>query len=79
MNADIALALVVAGLGLALYFTAVTYAIVQVVRTPDLATAERGLWIAAVLMVPVVALLVWYVLSPRPFGLRVRVGAPTFR
>ena len=77
MNADIALALVVAGLGLALYFTAVTYAIVQVVRTPDLSTVDRGIWTAAIVIVPVAAMLVWYVLGPHPFGLR--AGTPTFR
>ena len=77
MNADIALAVVVASLVLALYLSAVAYAIVQVVRTPDLSTTGRGLWVAAVLTVPVAAMLVWYVLGPRPLGLL--MGAPTLR
>lgn len=77
MNADIALVVVVAGLVLALYLAAVAYAIVQVVRTPDLSAVERALWAAAIVTVPVAAMLVWYVLGPRPFGLR--VGQPTFR
>ena len=79
MNPDVALAVAVAGLTLALYVAAVAYAILQVVRTPRLSTAGRGLWIAAVLTVPVAAMLVWYFLGPRPMGLRVSVDAPTFR
>lgn len=77
MNADIAVAVAVAGPILALYLAAIAYAIVQVVRTRDLSTVGKGIWIAAVLTVPVAAMLAWYFLGPRPLALRMRF--PTFQ
>jgi hypothetical protein len=45
--------------------------IVQVWRSPELNETERVVWILAMIFFPVIAVLVWFLAGPHPFGLRI--------
>ena len=68
MNADLVLAVAVAGAAGAAYLAAVAYAVVSVLRSPELEFLGRALWVAALVCVPLLAAIVWFVAGPRPFG-----------
>jgi len=52
------------------YVAAIAYALVQIVRTEQLADIEKIVWIVALLGAPVIGAAVWYFAGPHPFGLR---------
>jgi hypothetical protein len=60
---------VVAAVGL-LYIAAISYAVVLVTRTRILNDVEKLVWVAAVILFPVVGSIVWFAAGPHPFGLR---------
>ncbi|GGE93743.1 PLDc N-terminal domain-containing protein [Mycetocola zhadangensis] len=67
MTADLILASAVAGAAGAAYLTAIAYAVVTILRSPKLETWGRAFWVAALVCVPLVAMVVWFVAGPRPF------------
>jgi uncharacterized membrane protein required for colicin V production len=66
MNSDVVIAASVATLVLAAYLSALAYAGVSMLRSPDLDQAGRVLWIGALVVFPVIAAIVWFVAGPRP-------------
>lgn len=62
--------LIVAPVG-ALYLAAIIYAIAQITRTESLNQVERWVWALAVIIVPFIASLVWFIAGPHPFGLKI--------
>ena len=54
----------------ALYVAAIVFAIRQVMKSAELNSTERSIWMVAVLLAPFAGALVWYALGPHPFGLR---------
>ncbi|WP_166870428.1 MULTISPECIES: PLDc N-terminal domain-containing protein [unclassified Salinibacterium] len=67
---DTLLTLVIAAPIGAAYLAALVYAIVQVIRTPQLSDAAKLVWGVAIVLQPFLAALVWYFAGPRPFGIR---------
>jgi hypothetical protein len=65
MNVDVALAVAVTGALGAGYLFALAYAVVQILRSPDIAELGKALWVGAVLCVPVIAALAWFTAGPR--------------
>ena len=69
--------LVGVGLGILIvigYLGAIVYAISQMVRSGELNETERWAWIAALILFPVAAAIVWFAAGPHPFGLRLSRG-----
>ena len=56
-----------------LYLIAVVIAVVQIAQSRALRAGERALWIIAVVLVPVIVIIAWYALGPRPFGIRIKL------
>lgn len=77
MNADVALAILIGAVAGAAYLVALGFAVVQILRTGGLTSAERAIWIVGFLVAPFVAAIVWFTAGPHPFGLR--FGTPSFR
>ncbi|HYI32940.1 MAG TPA: hypothetical protein VEX88_05705 [Glaciibacter sp.] len=69
---DIALAVAVVVLIAAAYLFAVSFAIVTVAHEADLSDAEKLIWAAAIILVPLLAAVAWRVAGPRPWGLHLR-------
>ncbi|MFU8946595.1 PLDc N-terminal domain-containing protein [Mycetocola zhadangensis] len=67
MNFDIALAISIVGLAGACYLAALVYAVMQIVRSPQLESTGRLLWVAALICLPLVATVAWFLAGPRPF------------
>ncbi|GAB2829603.1 hypothetical protein GCM10027022_20720 [Alpinimonas psychrophila] len=70
-------AIVAAILAGALYLATITYVITQITRTSGLNPTEKAIWVVAILTFPLVGTIVWFVLGPHPFG--IRVGDPTLK
>lgn len=69
MSADL-LPILIAGLVGAAYLGAIVFAIVQAVRSPELADNEKLVWVIAIVCAPLIAAIVWFAAGPHPFGLR---------
>ncbi|GAA3878183.1 hypothetical protein GCM10022381_20760 [Leifsonia kafniensis] len=54
----------------AAYLGAIVYALMQIMRSPDLVDVEKLVWVIGVIAAPFIGALVWYFLGPHPFGLR---------
>lgn len=68
---DVVSGLVVA-LVAALVLAAFVFAIAQIVRNESLNSLEKVIWVAAVLLFPLVGSIVWFAAGPHPFGIRVQ-------
>lgn len=77
MDADLALAWLIAGAAGAAYLGALVYGAVRIAGTGDLTRTERNVWLVAFLVTPVITAIVWFAAGPHPWGLR--FGTPTFR
>ena len=70
-------AIVVAIVVGALYLAALAYAITQIARMSGLNPTEKAIWIVAILAFPLGGAIIWFILGPHPFG--IRVGKPTLK
>lgn len=67
MNTDVAMAIAVGVLAGGAYLAALAFAVVQIVRSSDLGEVGKALWTVAVVCLPLVAAITWFVAGPRPF------------
>lgn len=67
---DTAIAVTIATVTVLAYVAAIVYACVQVSRTNQLVHAEKLIWMAVIVLAPLVGALVWGLAGPHPFGLR---------
>lgn len=67
---DTAIAVTVATVVVLAYLAATVFACVQVWRSIQLTELEKYVWIAAIILVPFLAALIWGLAGPHPFGLR---------
>lgn len=68
-------ALVIALIVGSAYVAAIAYALVQIVRTGQLADIEKIVWIVVLLGAPLIGAVVWYFAGPHPLGLRLTSSA----
>ena len=67
---DTAVAVAIGTVAVLLYLAAIVFACIQVSRSTQLSDIEKYVWIAAIIVAPLVAALLWGLAGPHPLGLR---------
>jgi hypothetical protein len=68
---DVVIAIILCIVFIGAYVGVLAYAITQIRREPTLNSAERTLWILAIIFFPLIAGFVWLFMGPHPLGLRI--------